>query len=1033
MFIDNFFDAIEDLYDGWRGWTKSDHTQYYPIACAHDDNVLALFNGSLMSVIRVNGYMGQYFPQQFNLLREEWTKFIRNNASGKSHKGSDLFWFLEFDPDGMANEIMNSRRLMIDAGKRRNLASEDVLSEEAKVYGGICARERQYLLIVTHLDSLPKTDQKSALAQRSHDIKVAAKGRNSMMLKSGVRALEALHEQQVNKIKMFMSRDASRYSFERLDSYTALKEMRFSMLPASTGPGWKPLLKPKDVRSRGTEEVRQSQKKAQQAVGKPNDWSFKLPPILSKQMLEDALDLGKFAVMGDRMYAPMYVSELATNPEHLESFLATCYTRRLPVRLAYSLMANSSQANYWNRLFASVFSFASQSNRQISKADQALSLYGEKGGAVLGYGLSVTTWANLDVSYAADGSPRYDVEQLQSRARDVETLLQQWGGQQVESLFGCSIEATMSATAGYSMPPICPKAPQTEFDIITQLPIMRPAQIWEPQTGMWFRTSDGLLMPYQPMSKKQNAMITLITGGMGYGKSNCISEHLFYFANHPDAREMPYLRMIDFGASASGVVDMISDSLPSDRKHEALFTEFNNVQGGIVKNQLDTGLCLRAPLSNHRDHLLNLLSIICSELLKEAGPANVMAVLGAVIDETYKFKDPNHRQSQPNLFEPYSADPRVTNALEKAEFTPIRSTNYWEVVDTLACFGIKNKDESVIYAARIAQRYAVPQFFDLISTLDRISARFVRMQYKGQPLVDAISACLGSAGNLFPCLRGVTNIDISESRVCVFDMTTVFGRGITPFDNWKRTVIFAVAMRLLTEDLFVNLKYTGEEISVRREEFGISQQLLDYHLSYLDAQDQIYKLFGGDEVHRLGQVEGAHELLNSMGFEGRKYGVGILLGTQLPQYLPADLRSLASTTFVFGVSQDKNMANNVQEILALNDDERDAVYGITKPSPTKGAMVFVQFKTTDGVQNLLLHFQMGGIKRWAYATEPDERALRGILYREGKSPSWARATLAEHVPDTEAAIRAKMANSTDNNLSRQDATKLIAQELLRMQ
>ena len=1031
MFIDRLLDNIEDLYDGWRGWTASDPTQYFPIACAHDDNSLALFNGSLMSVIRVNGFMGQYFPTQFERLRDEWIKFIRMTTNGKKQKGSDLFWFLEFDPDGMRDEIMQSRKLMIDAGKRRGLNTEDVLREEAEVYGAICARERQYLLVVTHIDALPKADQKIALEERKRDIKVAAKGRNSMSLKAGVRALEALHEQQVNKVKMFMGREASRYSYERLDSYTALKEMRFAMLPAATGPGWKALLKPKDIRSRGTEEVPQAYKDAQKSDGKPNDWSFKLPPKLSQQMMEDCIDLGKFAVIGDRVYAPMYVSELASMPEHLESFLETCYTRRLPVRLAYSLMTNSHQANYWNRLFASVFSFASQSNRQISKADQALSLYEEKGGSVLGYGLAAATWAKVNVTYDGDGTPRYDVEKLQSRARDVETLLQQWGGQQVETMYGCSIEATMSATPGYAIPPICPKAPQTEFDIVTQLPLMRPAKIWDPQLGMWFRTGDGLLMPHQPKSKKQNAMISLITGGMGYGKSNCISEHIFYFANHPLAQEMAYIRVIDFGASSSGVVDMIRESLPNDRKHEAVFSEFNNTQDGIVKNQLDLRLGLRVPLADHKAYLKNLFSVVCSELLKSAGVANVMSVLSDVIDEAYNFKNPHNRGSQPNYYEAYGAHTSVSQALEKIEFYFRGHDTYYDVSDALAEYGIKNKDEGVIYAARVAQRYAVPTLSDVIRAVDRVAPRHTRSQYNGKPLTDAIGVALSSANTLFPCMQGVTNIDITEARVCVFDMTTVFGRGTEPFDDWIRTILFSVAMRLLTEDLFINLEYTGSEITKLGKTMPIPDYVIEYHLRYLQMQDEIDKVFIADEVHRLGKVAGAHDLINSMGLEGRKYSVGILLGTQIIDHLPSDLVGLASTIFIFGCSQDMKAANRVQEVLSLNDDERDAIFNITPPTAKKGAMVFVQFKTTDGVQNLLLHFQMGGIKRWAFATAPEERALRGILYREGKSPSWAREILAKHVPDTEAAIKQKLASFGDKNLSSKDATKLIAGDLLR--
>lgn len=99
------------------------------------------------------------------------------------------------------------------------------------------------------------------------------------------------------------------------------------------------------------------------------------------------------------------------------------------------------------------------------------------------------------------------------------------------------------------------------------------------------------------------------------------------------------------------------------------------------------------------------------------------------------------------------------------------------------------------------------------------------------------------------------------------------------------------------------------------------------------------------------------------------------------------------------------MADEVQEILSLSNNGRNAVLGITKPNPIKDAMVFAVFKTTEGVQQLLLHFQMGGINQWAYATEADERALRGILYRKGPSTARARRSLSKYVPDIQARSR----------------------------
>jgi hypothetical protein len=941
-----------------------------------------------------------------------------------------LFWYHEYDPDIVDNDIVQSRQLMIEAGKRRGLNTEDILLEEANVYGSICARERQYLLIATHIDSLPKTDQGVAIAERQRNIIAAAKGDDAMMLKAGIDALEALHEQQVNKVTSFMQEVKQKYAIERLNCGDALRAMRVSLIPSATSPTWKPLISLKDIRFRATNGVKQSKKDAQSAVGRPNDWTFRLPPKLSNQLMEDAVDFGRYALMADRVYAPMYVSELAQNPVPLEKLLVMCYKRRLPVRLAFSLMANSEQSNYWNRLFASVFSFASTSNRQISKADSALRAYVEAGGAVLGFGIAASTWAKAKVVYSQDGTPSYDVSELQERARDVETQLQQWGGQQVDTMFGCAIEATMSATTGYTMPPICPKAPSPERDVVTQLPIMRPASLWEPDLSMWFRTPDGVLMPHQPMSKKQNAMLTLISGGMGYGKSNSIADHIFFFANHPLAREMAYIRGIDFGQSSVGVVDLIIDSLPPERKHEAIFKTFVN-DGSMIKNVFDTRLSLRYPLSDHSQYLMSLFSIICDSLLAEAGVLNVMNILKTLIEEAYQEKDPRVRQSSPNRYEPHGAEPQVIEALARIEYEPPYDAYWWEVADALADFGIRNNDPGITFAAQIAQRHAVPQIGDLLLILDRLSDRFKNTLLKdGTALTNAIAACIASAINIFPCMTGRTNIDISEARVCVFDMSDAFGRGTTTFDDWRRSMFFAVVMRLQTEDLFVNLKDTGKEIEEGKERFGLNDLAVQHHLAYLESQAQIDKLFWADEVHRIGQVDGALSIIDSMALEGRKYNVGILLGTQIPKHFPPKILELASTFFVFGSSQSMSMANDVQEILTLTDDERDAIFQITKPTASKGAMVFAVFKTAVGVQRLLLHFQMGGIKRWAYATEADERALRGILYRKGPSPDWARRTLAKNIPDIQVAIKAKM-DAEGGSMSRQDAIEQIANDMLR--
>lgn len=382
--VDRFMDQLDELARGIRGWTKADHSQYYPVAGPHNQNVLALHNGSLMSVIRVTGYMGQYFPDQFQVLQREWVKFLRTASNDKSAKGFDIYWAYEYDPEGMGERAHHYRQRMKNAAKRRGLEISDIIDEEAEAYGKICAVEDQCILVVTHIDSLPKSDQKDALKEQAKARSACAKGADAIRLQAGVRALEALHEQHVNKITVFMENVRMGYTLERLDCYEALWSMRNSMIPSTTGKGWKARLTMRDCRFRPTDDVPVAVK-AVQNESSPLDWTFMLPPPMSQQMLpESMIDLGRFVVAGDRIYAPMYVSELAVDPQPLEALLQMCYSRKLPIRMVYSLMANSEQANYWNRLFAATFTFASASNRQINKADRAMQEYQESGGAVFG-------------------------------------------------------------------------------------------------------------------------------------------------------------------------------------------------------------------------------------------------------------------------------------------------------------------------------------------------------------------------------------------------------------------------------------------------------------------------------------------------------------------------------------------------------------------------------------------------------------------------------------------------------------------------
>lgn len=1030
---DRVLDTLDEIRRGFRGWTKADHSQYFPFGCAHNKNVLALYSGSLVSVIALDGYMGQYIPDQFEKLRTAWEKFFQNGANDQSSKGFDLFWSYEYDPEGMVEFTQAARERMVQASLRRGLDVRDVIEEEATLYGGICAKEQQFIFVVTHLDALPKADHKAARSRNLDDSRAMRKGAGSGVQGRGLKVLEAIHEQHVNKLTSFLEQAPKHgYAFTRLNAAESLKMMRHSMAPSTTGRGWSPKLTARDCRIRATDAVPHSVREGQRADTKPLDWTFMMPPSLAEQMVPDGvIDLGKYVVVEDRIYAPLYVSELAVEPRPIEEVLSIFYKRRLPVRIVYSLMANSDQANYWNRMFASMFTFASASNRQITAADKAMKAYKEHNGSVFGYGLSIVTWAKADIEYDLQGNGKISVAEIQSRAQDVETLMQQWGGQQLTSTFGCSVEAVMSATPGYMLPPTCPLAPQIESDVLTQLPLMRPAKLWDERNSIWLRSKEGVLSPYQPMSSRMSSMLTLVMGGMGFGKSNLISEHIFYFANHPEADSMPYIRGMDFGASSSGVMDMIKSSLPENRKHEAMFENFTN-DGTLVKNLFDTRQGCRYPLADHKSFLLNFLSILCDDVIGQLqGVANVMAVLDASVDRAYLNRDNRETGAQPTIYRHETADKLVAAKVEEYNIRHDEFTSYWEVVDDLNMFGLKEKDKEALHAAKIAQRNCSPLLSDLVTACAQLTKEFVDApMVDGKPLTSAIANSIQNSNRLFPCFAGITNTDISEARVCVFDMSSVFGRGIGPSEDFRRSVFFAAAFRLLTEDLFVSKLETGRELHERRKHFGLSEELVAWHNDYLERQDQVMKVFWGDELHRIGKVGGAFQIINSMAYEGRKYKVGIMLGTQMPEHFPGDMVKLATTVFIFGAAQSSENAATMQNLFDLTDAEREIIAGITKPNPSKGAEVFAIYKLDTRIQKVLLHFNLGKNKLWGYATGADERALRSILYKRGASTSWARGVLAKNVPNLGEMMRLRMEGYGETPPPTREIIEEIAKELL---
>lgn len=1051
-FADRCLDSIDELIAGLRSWTASDPTSYFPIASAFDENTLALYSGSLMSVIKLDGYYGEYFPNQFEtLLSEGWEQFFRNRM-GSNGKGLDILWFYESDHEGIKDTMRDARKPQIDALLQRGIDIEDVLLDEADLYASQCVKETQYLIVITHLSALSKIEQKAARKHRKSSFRKddRAAGADAIAQSLGYESLHEVHEQHVNSLLVFMSdntrSEVSRgYLVKRLDAYQALKII-YSTAHPHTFETWEARLQQKDTKPRNLDKI--PLKTIQQQYGgkyTPRDFSLLLPPRLSQQMLPSHIkELGKYAILGDRIYAPYFVKELALDPQPVEHLIRQCYQRRLPFRIVYSILGDPTAANSWNINFANIFTFG-MVNRQINNAVKALASYVEQGGVQVGYSIAFTTWANLEVNVDLEtGKETVNLDTVMRRSRDLETLFQQWGQQQVSNVYGCAAQQALSTCLGYHLPVAAPAAPQTERDVLRQLPISRPVSIWKPQDSMWFRTSTGVLNPYQPFSKKQSSMVAVVLGGMGYGKSNLLSDVNFCLFSNSQNSQVPYLRGLDFGASSTGVIDLMASSLPESQKHQVIFKPFVN-DGSMVKNLFDTRLGCRYPLTDHKQFLIGWLQLICEELSTRFGVTHIANVITAAIERMYAETDP--RESHLYSRSPFNyAEARGIEGLQEViEANGIEidgHTTWWEVVDALIAVGLENDDQKILYIATCLQRLAVPKWDDLCSAVNALSNQFSDLpEVDGKPYISAVSATLTGVSRIFPCFVSRTNFDVSESPVCVFDMTEVYGRVTSNYDLWKRGVVFTVAYRVLCEDLFINRDIANDEMRVNADYLGLSQDLVRYHINFYEKQDSIPKLFWADEVHRLDAASKSGDsqassstgrVLSSLCYEGRKFNVGIMLGSQLPQHIPEDILTLLTSLFIFGANQSVELAEAIKDKFGLSEDERDAILRITPPNAVKGAEVFCEHRTRRGTQRLITNFLLGSIKRWAYATEADERALRATLYSRTR-PSEARKLLATHVQDLEFAINSiisKEEQETGRLVARDQAIEILAANLL---
>ncbi|MEI2782209.1 MAG: hypothetical protein V9H25_13520 [Candidatus Competibacter sp.] len=214
-------------------------------------------------------------------------------------------------------------------------------------------------------------------------------------------------------------------------------------------------------------------------------------------------------------------------------------------------------------------------------------------------------------------------------------------------------------------------------EVLVTLPLFRAASPWR-RGALLYRTRDGKLYPYQPGSSEQGTWNELYFARPGSGKSATMNANNLGLVLSSGFRRLPFVRIIDIGPSSEGLIDLLREGLPPDRRHEAQFHALVNGANWAV-NPLDTQLGWRQPLPQERAFLVSFLSVLATKPGDREPAEGIADLIGLVLDLAYAHFADEH---SPKRYVP-EQDAEVDQALVRHAIALDAEPTWWEVVDAL--------------------------------------------------------------------------------------------------------------------------------------------------------------------------------------------------------------------------------------------------------------------------------------------------------------------------------------------------------------
>lgn len=949
--VSSFLDGV-DVFLAWLSSSFKQTTESYcELQTADSPTVLVSHDGSLASVIKIDGVKELIGEDEFDRIQLGLQRALQTNMSRLGHTIQVYFGYNREDVEEEIGAILGTA---MQTARRLELDLRDLFSERKKHLSKYCSYETVYLVLWTNPNLLTAEQSNRASKEKLRFIKEnkVPPFNYTQNILSAIPDLRETHDSFVQSVVNDMN--LLGVAAKVVEVHEALYAVRETVDPDFTDRAWSPLL-PGD---------KMTIKETQQIKGEISDILW---PNLARQLLpRDAqtLDL-RTARIGDRIYSSIFIDLF---PKDIQSF-ATLFQRvaqtDTPWRISFLLESGGLSSIGLKSALSSILSFSSPQNRLLNGAIDLLRYINiNTDDAIVKLRVTASTWAE-------EG----DIRTLRNRAAILAKAIEGWGSCNVSEVCGDAFAGIVSSMLGVSSHSVAVPSIAPLSDVLYMLPFFRPSSPWK-QGALLLRSPDGKPWPYQPGSSEQTTWIDIIYARPGSGKSVLSNAINLALALSPGVQRLPRVAVIDIGPSSSGLISLLKEALPIEKRHLVGYHRLRMMPEYAI-NPFDTQLGCRYPTPQERNFLVNFLTLLATPVGSSKTYDGIPDMAGLVVDELYKgLADTGN----PHVYI-VGVEDLIDALLEEIGFVRDSHTTWWEVTDALFIAGF-------VHEATLAQRRAMPVMSDVTAVcrspvVEDLYGKIVAPT--GESLINAFARMISSAIREYPIIAEATRFDIGDARLVALDLDEVAKSG-GDAANRQTAVMYMLARYVLVRHFFL----TEDDVA------DMPPTYRHHHEIRVSEIREDPKRIVFDEFHRTAGVEAVRTQVIQDMREGRKWKVQVALISQSLDDFDSAMVEFATSIFIMDAGPEQSVQKTTK-IFGLSPTAQNALRTRVHGPREGGATFLAQFATKQGMNNQLLTLTLGPIELWAFSTTLEDAQIRNRLYRK-LNPAEARRVLANLFP-----------------------------------